>query len=149
MKPLGILILTASGLRGEEEEAEGRGAFSSTLWMEAQGMDDIEKLQSPLHIWSACLSVCLSACLPCLLHPWSCAAFSLPASLPQVVPGELGWPSVALGNPLSTTPFPQPSPAVRRDRHWSFRRVKGDNSNNQATVALQARERQAAGWGGQ
>lgn len=43
MKPLGFLKLTASSLRGGEKEARGRVGFSSTLWMEVQGMDDTKE----------------------------------------------------------------------------------------------------------
>lgn len=62
MESLGFLSLTASGLRGGQKEAEDRGGFSSTLWMEAQGMDDTEELWNLL-LMGVCLSVSLSICL--------------------------------------------------------------------------------------
>lgn len=68
-------------------------------------MDDTEELRSPPHMWSACLSFCPPTLISFVLR---CAAFCLPASFPQFISAELGWPSVALGDPHSPTPSPQP-----------------------------------------
>lgn len=58
--------------------------------------------------YGVCLPVGLFVCLSHFLHPCSCTSFSLAAFLLQGVSGELGQPSVVLGNPLSLTPFLQP-----------------------------------------
>lgn len=81
-------MLTASGLRGGQEEAKGRVGFFSILWMETLGMDDTEELQdssSYVVCLSISLSICRSACPTSFIfaaaHPLSCLLPSLSSSL--------------------------------------------------------------------